>query len=44
MLAALRTVEKAYQDMFDIMPVAWQTIDNIVEAAICKAMEPKHDP
>lgn len=37
MLQALKDVSKAYQDMFDVMPVAWQTFDHIVSAAIVAA-------
>lgn len=37
LLAALQDVSSAYQEMFDVMPVAWQTIDDIVTAAIAKA-------
>jgi hypothetical protein len=37
MLAALKIVRDAYQDMFDNMPVAWQTIDNYINAAIKQA-------
>jgi hypothetical protein len=37
LLAALKDVAKAYQDHFDVMPVSWQTVDNIVCAAIAKA-------
>lgn len=31
---ALKDVSTAYQEMFDVMPVAWQTIDNIVQDAL----------
>jgi hypothetical protein len=37
MLDALRSVAAAYQQMFDVMPVAWETFDNIVNEAIEKA-------
>ena len=37
MLAALQDVAKSYQQLFDVMPVAWQTLDDIVTAAIAKA-------
>jgi hypothetical protein len=37
MLEALKSVSEAYQSMFDVMPVAWQTFDNIVNEAIAKA-------
>ena len=37
MLVALRDVAAAYQKHFDVMPVAWQTYDNIVCAAIERA-------
>jgi hypothetical protein len=37
MLQALRDVSQAYQDMFDCMPVAWQTFDHIVNTAIQEA-------
>lgn len=39
MLAALQAVAEAYQQHFAIMPVAWQTYDNIVQSAIAKAHE-----
>ena len=32
--AALQDVSSAYQQHFDAMPVAWQTIDHIVSAAL----------
>jgi hypothetical protein len=32
--AALRDVEAGYQKLFDVMPVAWQTYDNIVSTAL----------
>jgi len=34
LLEALDDVSRAYQDMFDVMPVAFQTYINIVDAAI----------
>jgi hypothetical protein len=34
LLAALQDVSRAYQEMFDVMPVAWQTYDDIVQDAI----------
>lgn len=37
LLAALEDVSRAYQQMFDVMPVAWQTYDDTVQAAIAKA-------
>ena len=37
LLAALKDVREAYQKMFSVMPVAWQTYDDIVSAAIAKA-------
>lgn len=37
LLAALQFVAKFYQDNFDAMPVAFQTVDDIVTAAIEKA-------
>jgi hypothetical protein len=37
MLEALKSVSEAYQSMFDVMPVAWQTFDDIVNEAIAKA-------
>lgn len=37
LLAALRDVRQFYQDHFDVMPVAFQTIDDIVDAAIARA-------
>lgn len=37
LLAALVDVREAYQQMFSVMPVAWQTIDDIVTNAIDKA-------
>jgi len=39
MLEALKDVDKFYQDNFNIMPVAFQTIANIIESAIAKAEE-----
>jgi len=38
LLAALQTLTEAYQRHFDAMPVAWQTFDNIANAAITKAI------
>jgi hypothetical protein len=38
MLQALRDVCDGYQQMFDVMPVAWQTYDAIAGAAITKAV------
>jgi hypothetical protein len=40
LLAALQDIVDAYQNhfyLFDAMPVAWQTYDNIARAAITKA-------
>ena len=37
LLAALRDMVGAYQRHFDVMPVAWQTYDDIARAAIAKA-------
>jgi hypothetical protein len=37
MLQALKDVSNAYQEMFAVMPVAFQTYDSIVESAIAKA-------
>lgn len=37
LLEALMDARNAYQQMFDVMPVAWQTIDNIICDAIAKA-------
>lgn len=37
LLEALRFVAEAYQRHFDSMPVAWQTVDNIVRATIARA-------
>jgi hypothetical protein len=37
LLAALQDVVDAYQRHFDVMPVAWQTFDNIARAAIARA-------
>lgn len=37
LLEACKSVRKAYQDMFDVMPVAFQTYDDILEQAIAKA-------
>ena len=37
MLEALRFVADAYQRYFDVMPVAWQTVDHIVQEAINRA-------
>jgi len=39
MLQALESVAQAYQEFFDVMPVAWQTFDDIVTAAIAGAKE-----
>ena len=39
LLAALEDIRNAYQRHFDVMPVAWQTFDNIAEAAIAKATQ-----
>lgn len=37
LLAALADVAAGYQQMLDVMPVAWQAVDAIVQAAIAKA-------
>ena len=37
LLAALQAMVDAYQQHFDVMPVAWQTYDYIARAAIAKA-------
>lgn len=37
MLDALQSLVDAYQTNFDVMPVAWQTFDNIAQAALVKA-------
>lgn len=37
MLDALQSLVDAYQTHFDVMPVAWQTFDNIARDAIAKA-------
>lgn len=37
LLEALKDVSKAYQDMFDVMPVAFQTYMHTVDQAIKKA-------
>ena len=37
LLAALQDMAGAYQRHFDVMPVAWQTYDDIARAAIAKA-------
>jgi hypothetical protein len=37
LLEALLSITEAYQKMFDVMPVAWQTYDDIAIAAIAKA-------
>ena len=37
LLEALQSIVDAYQTHFDVMPVAWQTFDNIAQAAIAKA-------
>lgn len=37
LLAALQDMVGAYQRHFDVMPVAWQTYDDIARAAIAKA-------
>ncbi len=39
MLEALESAAQAYQEFFDVMPVAWQTFDGIVTAAIARAKE-----
>jgi hypothetical protein len=39
LLEALQSMTSAYQQHFDVMPVAWQTFDNIARAAIAKATE-----
>jgi hypothetical protein len=39
LLEALQSLTSAYQQHFDVMPVAWQTFDNIARAAIAKATE-----
>jgi len=33
---ALRDIRNAYQQMFDVMPVAWQTYDHIAESALAQ--------
>ena len=37
LLAAAEAVRQFYQDHFDAMPVAFQTVDDILEAAITRA-------
>jgi len=37
LLEALKLVRDKYQEHFENMPVAWQSVDNIIEAAIAKA-------
>ena len=37
LLAALQHMVDMYQRHFDVMPVAWQTADDIARAAIAKA-------
>lgn len=37
LLEALKDVQAAYQQMFDVMPVAFQTYAHIVDAAITRA-------
>lgn len=37
LLAALQAIVDGYQRHFEVMPVAWQTLDNIARAAIAKA-------
>lgn len=37
MLAALQHMVDMYQRHFDVMPVAWQTADDIARAAIARA-------
>jgi hypothetical protein len=37
LLKALRDIRAAYQQHFDVMPVAWQTFDDIAAAAIAAA-------
>jgi hypothetical protein len=41
---ALLDVQQAYQEMFDVMPVAWQTYDDIVTNAINEAGVLDPDP
>lgn len=37
LLEALENVVAAYQAHFDVMPVAWQTVDDMARAAIARA-------
>jgi len=37
LLAALKSMTDAYQQHFDVMPVAWQTFENIAREAIRRA-------
>lgn len=37
LLQACKDVREAYQQMFDVMPVAFQTYDHILASAIAKA-------
>ena len=39
LVEALRDVDKFSQDNFDNMPVNWQTMDEIVQAALSKSKE-----
>ncbi len=39
LLAALKSITEAYQKMFETMPVAWQTYDDIAQSAIAKATQ-----
>jgi len=37
LLAACESAVEAYQSMFAVMPVAWQTFDDILRTTIAKA-------
>ena len=37
LLAALQIMVNAYQQHFEVMPVAWQSFDEMARAAIAKA-------
>ncbi len=37
LVAALQSIRDAYQQHFDVMPVAWQTYDEIARTALAKA-------
>lgn len=37
LVRALEFARKQYQEHFENMPVAWQTVDNVIEQALAKA-------